>query len=290
MKPIPPARTSSRALLRAAITAAALAVAAGCATPPAAVVPSVSPEQIGEVRPGSGVLNGYLDRKQLPNALALLPPPPADGSAAAAADLAAWRDSRALRDTPRWAVATRDAELRFPAAGRTFSCALDAPISAEATPHLNTLLRRTLADAGLSTYTANDHYNRVRPFIALKEPSCSAAEEPRLVKDGSYPSGHAALGWAWGLVLASIAPERADALMQRAHAFGQSRMVCGVHWQSDVDAGRTMGAAAFARLQSDPTYSAQLALARGELAALRAKGARSTEDCATEAAALATRR
>ncbi|MCX7228937.1 MAG: phosphatase PAP2 family protein [Burkholderiales bacterium] len=287
--PIPPARTPSRLPRRAAIAAAALAAAA-CATPPAAVVPSVSPEQIGEVRAGSGVLNGYLDRKLLPNALALLPPPPAEGSAAAAADLAAWRDSRALRNTPRWTVATRDAELRFPAAGRTFSCALDAPISAEATPHLTTLLRRTLADAGLSTYTAKDHYNRVRPFVALKESSCSAAEEPRLVKDGSYPSGHAALGWAWGLVLASVAPERADALLQRAHAFGQSRMICGVHWQSDVDAGRTMGAATFARLQSDATYSAQLALARGELAALRAKGARSTEDCAAEAAALATRR
>jgi acid phosphatase (class A) len=290
---MPPQTPFQRLRLRGSIAAVALAAAA-CAAPSAppsaTVVPSVSPEQIGEVRAGSGVLNGYLDRRALPNARALLPPPPPDGSPMAAADLAAYRTSRALRDSPRWALATRDAELRFPAAGRTFSCALDAPISAEATPHLNTLLRRTLADAGLSTYTAKDHYNRVRPFVALKEASCSTAEEPRLVKDGSYPSGHAALGWAWGLVLASVAPERADALLQRAHAFGQSRMICGVHWQSDVDAGRTMGAATFARLQSDPTYAAQIALARGELAALRAKGTRSSEDCAAEAAALAVGR
>ena len=290
---MPPQTPFQRLRLRGSIAAVALAAAA-CAAPSAppsaTVVPSVSPEQIGEVRAGSGVLNGYLDRRALPNARALLPPPPPDGSPMAAADLAAYRTSRALRDSPRWALATRDAELRFPAAGRTFSCALDAPISAEATPHLNTLLRRTLADAGLSTYTAKDHYNRVRPFVALKEASCSTAEEPRLVKDGSYPSGHAALGWAWGLVLASVSPERADALLQRAHAFGQSRMICGVHWQSDVDAGRTMGAATFARLQSDPTYAAQIALARGELAALRAKGTRSSEDCAAEAAALAVGR
>lgn len=264
-------------------TACVAALLAACATPPA---PTLSPEAVGEVRAGSGVLNGYLDRKRLPDSLALLPPPPAEGSPRAADDLQTYRATRALRDSPRWALAAQDAELRFPAAARTFQCALDAPISAERTPHLNMVLRRTLADAGLSTYGAKDHYNRTRPFVALKEPSCSPAEEPRLVKDGSYPSGHAALGWAWGLVLASISPERADALLQRGHAYGQSRVICGVHWQSDVDAGRTMGAAAFARLQSDPTYSAQLALARQELAALRAQGARAPGDCAAEAAAL----
>lgn len=267
---------------RAAIGAIAL-LAAACATPP----PPVSPEQIGEVRAGTGFLNGYLDRKALPDSLALLPPPPTAGSAAEQADLAAYRATRSLRDAPRWQLATRDAELRFPAAAATFACALDAPISAEQTPHLYTLLRRTLADAGLSTYRAKDHYKRTRPFVALKEPSCSKAEEPQLANDGSYPSGHAALGWAWGLVLASAAPERADAVLGRAYAFGQSRMICGVHWQSDVDAGRTMGAATFARLQSDPTYAAQLELARTELIEVRASGLRPPGDCAAEAAALA---
>ncbi len=268
---------------RVATTCVAAVLLAACAAPTA---PTLSPEAVGEVRAGSGVLNGYLDRKLLPDSLALLPPPPADGSPRAAADLETHRATRALRDTPRWRLAAQDAELRFPAAARTFQCALDAPISAERTPHLNMVLRRTLADAGLSTYRAKDHYGRTRPYVALKESTCSPAEEPRLVKDGSYPSGHAALGWAWSLVLASIAPERADTLLQRGYAYGQSRVICGVHWQSDVDAGRTMGAAAFARLQSDPTYAAQLALAKQELAALRAQGARASGDCAAEAAAL----
>lgn len=285
--------STSRAAYSAPVLALALAACAGgpTAAPGAssAAAPTVSPEQVGEVRPGSGVLNGYLDRKALPNALALLPPPPAEGSPAAAADLAAYRETRALRDSPRWRLATQDAELRFPTAARTFSCALGLPVSAERTPHLNMLLRRTLADAGLATYSAKDHYNRVRPFVAMKESSCSAAEEPRLVKDGSYPSGHSALGWAWGLVLAQVSPERTDALVRRGYAFGQSRMICGVHWQSDVDAGRVVGAAAVARLQSDPTFNAQLELARREVAALRSSGAGPDGDCAAEAAALAVR-
>jgi acid phosphatase (class A) len=108
-----------------------------------------------------------------------------------------------------------------------------------------------------------------------------------LSKDGSYPSGHAALGWAWGLVLTSVAPDKADALLQRAHAFGDSRMVCGVHWQSDLEAGRMVGAAAVARLQSDPVFQAQAQLARAEIASAQAKGLKSDrQDCAAEAAAL----
>lgn len=269
-------------LSRAAIVLAAL-VLAGCQTAP---VPPTSPEVVGEFRPGSGYLKGYLDPKQLPNSLALLPKPAAEGSAEQAADLAIHRATRALRDTPRWALAAVDNNLKFPKAGETFSCALDLPISAEATPHLTMLLRRTLLDAGLSTYGAKDHYKRQRPFAALKESTCAPQEEAMLSKDGSYPSGHSAVGWAWALALAELAPDRANALLQRGHAFGQSRVVCGVHWQSDVDNGRVMGAAAVARLHADPTFQAQAVLARQEIEQARAKGQKSPLNCAAEAAAL----
>lgn len=273
-----------QATIAGAMTIAVLAALTGCQTAPPA--PSTSPEVVGEFRAGSGYLKGYLDRKHLPDSLALLPPPPADSSAEAAADLAVYRSTRALRDTPRWTLAAADDNLKFPRAADVFSCALDMPISQTATPHLNMLLRRTLLDAGLSTYGAKDHYKRQRPFAALKEGTCAPASEAALVKDGSYPSGHSALGWAWGLVLAGIAPDKADAVLQRAHAFGQSRVICGVHWQSDVDNGRVMGAAAVARLQSDPMFTAQVALAREEVADARSKGAKSPLNCAAEKAAL----
>ena len=105
--------------LRAAAAAAAAALLAGCQTPPAP--PPTSPDAVGQIRKGSGYLNGYLERKQLPDSLALLPPPPAAGSAQQAADLDTYRSTRALRDTPRWALAAKDANLHFPAAASTFS-------------------------------------------------------------------------------------------------------------------------------------------------------------------------
>jgi len=268
-----------------ALVPAALAVLlAGCQTPP-----PTSPEAVGEFRKGSGYLNGYLDPKQLPDSLALLPPPPAPGSAQQAADLATYQSTRALRDTPRWALAVKDANLSFPAAASTFGCALQIPISQEGTPNLNMLLRRTLLDAGLATYGAKNKYQRQRPFVVAGGETCTPAEQPALAKDGSYPSGHTAIGWAWALVLVQAAPQRMDAVLQRGYAFGQSRVICGVHWQSDVDAGRVIGAAAVARLQSDATFKAQLALARDEITQAQAKGLKPNADCAAEAAALALR-
>ena len=254
---------------------------AGCQT-----LPPTSPEVVGEIRAGSGYLNGYLDRKQLPDSLVLLPPPPAPGSAQQAADLDTYKRTRALRDTPRWALASKDANLKFPAAASTFECALQIPISQESTPNLNMLLRRTVADASLATYAAKDKYQRQRPFVAEKESSCTPAEEAMLSKDGSYPSGTAALGWAWALVLVQAAPQRMDAILQRGHAYGYSRVTCGVHWQSDVEAGRVIGAATVARLQTDPTFAAQVALARDEVTQAQAKGLKPSGDCAAEAAAL----
>ena len=107
------------------------------------------------------------------------------------------------------------------------------------------------------------------------------------MKDGSYPSGHTAIGWAWALILCEIAPERADAILARGRAFGESRNICNVHWHSDVVEGRFMGAAAVSRLHADPAFCAELEAAKAELVAVRAKGLKPTRDCQAETDALA---
>lgn len=268
-----------------AATLAAALLAGACSTAPR---PPTSPAEVGEVRAGTGYLKGYLSNADLPDSLALLPPPPAEGSAALAADVAAFRSLTPLQTTPRGALAVQDANLHFPEAAATFACALGMPtISEQATPNLNMLLRRTLTDAGLATYKAKDSYQRIRPFVVLKAPSCTPKEEAYLMKDGSYPSGHSSIGWAWALVLAEVAPENTNALVQRGRAFGQSRGICGVHWQSDIEAGRLVAAATVARLQTNAVFNAQLAAAREEVARGRAANAAPTAACTAEAATIA---
>ena len=256
---------------------------AGCASVDTIQIPS----EVPEIHPG--LLAGYLPPESLPNSLALIPPPPVDGSAAFAFDTKVSEKALKLQNTPRWELATDDANLMFPKAAETFSCALGIQISEQDTPHLYMLLRRTLTDAGLSTYTAKNHYQRKRPFMKNNAPVCTPEEEAKLRTDGSYPSGHTAAGWAWALILTEIAPDRSDAILARGRAFGESRNVCNVHWHSDVAEGRFMGAATVARLHADPVFCAELEAVKIEYQASIAKGLTPSCDCDAEAEALSIR-
>lgn len=260
-----------------------VAIFAGCACHDGRSRPAAAPGF------SANLLAGYLPTKALPSSLDLVPPPPDTGSAAFALDEEISRRSFALRDTPRWLIAISDADLTFPHAAGTFSCALNAPITEADTPHLFMLLHRTLTDLGLSTYTAKNHYNRMRPFMRNKEPVCTPDQKALLEKDGSYPSGHTAAGWGWALILSEISPEQTDAILARGIAFGESRNACNVHWHSDVAQGRLMAAGTVARLHADPAFRADLEAARVELAAIRNKGLKPTRDCSVEAAALAVK-
>jgi acid phosphatase (class A) len=234
-----------------------------------------------------GALQGYLDPKALPNSLALIPPPPAPGSTAFALDLEIAQNTFALRDTPRFALAASDYDLKLPHFVDTFSCALNVQITKENAPYLYNLLCRSFSDIGLSTYAAKNYYKRTRPFQQNGQPLAVPADRAFLEKDPSYPSGHTALGWGYALILTELAPDRGDQILARGRAFGESRIVCNHHWYSDVIWGRFMGAATVARLHADPTFEADLAAAKTEFAALRAKGVPPTGDCQVEAAALA---
>ena len=65
--------------------------------------------------------------------------------------------------------------------------------------------------------------------------------------------------------LAQINPTRDTEILKRGYEYGQSRMICGAQWQTDVDAGRLMGAALFARLQSFPEFQQWMQAARKEI-------------------------
>ena len=232
-------------------------------------------------------LPGYLPRNALPNSLTLLPPPPASGSVAQARDDAAAKAAVAAAGGPRWRQAIQDADLHFPEAAETYACALGLTITEADTPRLHVLLRRTLIDFALSAYPAKLKYQRARPFSVDGASTCTPNDEAALRKDGSYPSGHSAIGWGWALILTEVAPERADAILARGRAFGQSRVACNVHWLSDTEEGRVIASATVARLHDDAAFRADLAAARNEIATARAAQRSPSRDCVKEAAQLA---
>jgi hypothetical protein len=91
-------------------------------------------------------------------------------------------------------------------------------------------------------------------------------EEDDLRGEGSYPSGHSLRGWGIALLLAQIAPERANEIFKRGWDYCNSRVIVGAHWQSDVDASRAAASIGFCALQGSPEFRAQMEKAQEEYA------------------------
>lgn len=271
------------------ILSAGLAVMlSGCAsTPPEEPATAVDgPDAVEELAPG--MLRGYIDVEEQLDSTVFVPISPAADSSRQALD-SAWADRmQTLRGTRRYELATLDADLAFPVPAGVFSCALGIEISEETTPSLYRMLWRTMTDIGLAPYAAKNAYGRERPFMVRDEPVCTPGDEKALRGDPSYPSGHTSIGWGWALILTELAPERAEELLARGRAFGESRNVCNAHWYSDVVAGRMAGAAAVARLHSEPEFLAAMTAAKEDIARARESGATPSRDCAAEREALAT--
>jgi acid phosphatase (class A) len=218
-------RAASRMLALTASVAAVLLAAACSSAAPA----RPTTLELEEIRPG--VAKGYLRADQLPDSAALLPPPPATGSAAQAVD-DQLSLARTVRGTPRWEQAIVDSNVQFPAAASIFACAIGTDITEANAPRLYAMLRRSRTDAAAVSDAAKDKHKRPRPFTVNGEATCTPEKEAGLARNGSYPSGHTSIGAAWALILAELAPDRADAVLARGTSYGQSRMVCNVHWQS----------------------------------------------------------
>lgn len=215
---------------------------------------------------------GYLPAGAAPDALKILPPPPALGSPQQLAELQTFEATRALEGTPRWTQALRDADLSGKEAFHGFSCAAGVRIGPETTPTLAKMLLRMLDDGRPVYNPIKRAYARKRPAAGNTAPICIPREH-WIETDGSYPSGHSMIGYSWALILAELVPDRTSELTRRGREFGDSRVICGVHWQSDVDAGRTLAGALVARLHAEPGFQADLATARSEIERARKLGA-----------------
>ena len=220
---------------------------------------------------------GYLAPAESLHAESWLPPPPAEDSLANAADLEAYLQSRSLIGTARAEEAHADDVVKpAEAVAPRFSYIMGVVLDRKNAPRLMRMMDLVRNDAEwviLPVKKAATSGGRRRPFVDFPNlPKCPLVYEA-LGTTGSYPSGHAMTGWLWGSILAEIAPGFADALLARGEAFGDSRVVCGFHYPSDVAAGRLAASALLARLHANPMFLSDLAQAKKEVAALLASRA-----------------
>jgi len=192
------------------------------------------------------------------DATAFLAPPPRPSGVVQAADLSVVKAAQAYKGTSRWTQAQSDNDLSpFPA----FAPVLGPGFTKAAAPRTAALFDILFADVGSLTAPAKEAFGRPRP--PLVDPSIQTCEPLEPTK--SYPSGHATRGWLMALVLAEMAPEKANSILARGRDYGDSRVVCAEHFPTDVQAGRLVGAAVFAAAKDDPDFQRDFQAAKAEL-------------------------
>ena len=72
-----------------------------------------------------------------------------------------------------------------------------------------------------------------------------------------------------GLILSEADPAHANALLKKGIEFGESRLICGFHYPSDLVAGRLAASAMFARLHANTEFQTDIADLKQEVAALK---------------------
>ena len=206
----------------------------------------------------------------LPDGTQYLPAPPAFGSDEFVGDMVRYHWGKSLRDTPRGEQARIEADLSLLSILRIFSEPFGMELKAEQTPELADLVNRIITDGSAAVSKAKRYFNRTRPFLYFNEGTLIPKEEAAH-HTPSYPSSHSSIGWTVALVLTELNPERAEEILKVGYEYGQSRVIAGYHYQSDVDVARMAASACVARLHANEAFQKQLAKAKKELEKLKKK-------------------
>ncbi len=202
------------------------------------------------LQPGSDPHWGEIRPIVLPSgAAARVPPPPAWDSAefervresfhatqqqlTEAERAIAWKwDHRQGTETPvgAWHLIARDLVLR-------------EQMGLRASARLFAVLGAAIHDSVIACWESKYVYRVARPIQWMRE-TVDAHWLPPLVdtpNHPSYPSGHSSISAAAATVLAFYFPHHADELDQLAHEASQSRVLGGIHWPLDTEAGLVQG-------------------------------------------------
>lgn len=210
----------------------------------------------------------YYTIEELPDGYKYLPLPPDSLSAFFACDMSAHQEGIVTRTDPNQREAAQMALNDITYSVENF-CNVYSPyfgktISESATPQIYKLMDKVHPSGNGATQTTKAHYMRLRPYVRMNEGTAYPPDEDELRYTGSYPSGHASGSWLHALVLAEINPDAEEELLLRAYKFGQGRNITGYHWQSDVDMGRLIASAVYARLHTSTEFMEQLERAKQE--------------------------
>lgn len=232
---------------RRALTAAILALTLAAA----GVIPRAFADSAAAPAP-------YFDTTTL-DLMRVLPSPSPNESAATRADLDEMLAVQRTRNDAQSKRAVEDAEATI----YRFADALGNPpgFTPNNLPKTEALFARIIRVHSLLIGPAKRSFARPRPFL-LEPKLTPLLEKPT---DGAYPSGHSAYARWVALILGDMIPEKRTELITRANEYAYNRVVAGVHYPSDIEAGKLAGTAIVSVLYTVPDFRRDLAAATVEL-------------------------
>lgn len=191
---------------------------------------------------------------------ALIGPPPAADSIVTRAELETVLLLQELR-TPVQAARANEIELET-----LFGFAADAVgpwFTADALPRTAALFTQVREDFIPVNRASKALWPRRRPpYVDARVQPCVETTD-----SGAYPSGHAIQSSLWALLLSELLPDHAAAFAARAAETRKMKLLSGVHYPSDLEAGRRVGEALARKMLASPRMQAALIAARAEIAA-----------------------
>ena len=208
----------------------------------------------------------FLRADQMPDVSLFLPGPPAFGDEAFLLDSVCYERGKLLRNTERGRLAVADANISIEYIMSRFGEAMGIPdFNPEEYPVTADFLFKSFATTRLSISGAKDKYARIRPYQHFDEHT-PIPERENKNDFTSFPSGHTIRYWTAALVLTAIDPEHQNEILKVGYEGGESRIIVGYHYKSDVDAAMLAASAAFARLTADPLWQKLLKRSQKEFA------------------------
>jgi acid phosphatase (class A) len=191
--------------------------------------------------------------------LKVLPPPPALDSEAQKRDMAGVLEMQRTRTPAMSERGVADNVLSI----YRYDDVLGPNFKKDKLPITNAFVDRAEADARVILNATKDAYKRLRPAGVNPEEVHYLGGKVRLPY--AYPSGTTLYGSVGGILLANMIPEKSFEIYERADEFSHARLVIGVHYPSDLIAGKLAATVIGAALFRSPKFVADLDAARTEL-------------------------
>ena len=136
----------------------------------------------------------------------------------------------------------------------------EAPTRA-ANPRLFALLDRVGDTSYGVTDAAKEYFHTKRPYLA--DPRIKALVQAH--DNPSYPSGHTSGSYVWAYTLGLLMPQESQNYLQRAEEIAQHRVLVGMHYPQDVEAGKKLALLIMGALTQNPEFQRDMAAAKAEL-------------------------